>query len=123
MLFPVPDEDKNWHEDAILFLPENIQNQALLHTKTREYTWEYFTILDILKICESKNIVVLGGEVWLITNRSLELEGSLWYMEMVKQDLHQSLSEHSIKVTKDYLTKFPDPKNGTIRYSINFHDL
>jgi hypothetical protein len=124
LLFPVPEDDIDPYKAEVMsFLPEEILSRSIRHQDTREYSWDYQTTLEILDICEAKDIVIIGGDIIKSNGFFLSYEGSSWDIESNKFNTENSLARYSIQFTREYLKKYPDPRDGTIRYLLVFHPM
>jgi hypothetical protein len=100
-------------------LPENLIREArdLRHIGIAEFAWEYDFILDVMRILNENDYVILGGDVYKIDEESeiISSTGDNWYF-------NKSHSEHDViegyKEAKEYVSNYEHRNGNCFCYSI-----
>ena len=70
-----------------------------------EYAWKYEDIIKDKEYIEKNDMFILGGDVYRITENSIEALGDNWYIESVRNIKPKDSIDETMKYINDYYVK------------------
>lgn len=91
----------------------NFQNRgySLMELGVCEYAYEYNDVMEYINWLEKEQLVILGGDVYLIDGKNFEITYDNWYYQS-EQSTHDS--QQSIIKAKNYIENYV--KNNGMQY-------
>lgn len=96
------------------FLPEEFINNAysLKHLGINEYAWDRNYILKVINYLWEKKTIILGGDVYTLSDGVLKAAYANWYFNVDLVDTMEHNVNHSVETAIKYINNYSDKYNS-----------
>ena len=96
------------------FLPEEFINNAysLKHLGINEYAWDRNYILKVINYLWEKKTIILGGDVYTLSDGVLKAAYGNWYFNVDLVDTMEHNVNHSVETAIKYINNYSNKYNS-----------